>query len=131
MSSSEDERPSILPDTLTDARHSDSTFSGLRQRRRAKPKDETPLVETLKKLDFHPKVEKGTKRRASSGGFISILGYVFILILLFSETSDYLTSEIDSKLVFFYYYYYFYFFIYCFIYFIYLFLLFYLFIYLF
>ncbi|MDP2436228.1 MAG: hypothetical protein Q8P67_10830, partial [archaeon] len=100
MGSSSDEdgvflRGSPLPDTIGDAK-----VGGLRQRRR-KPLgqlQEKPVAEAFKKLDFHPKAERTATRRASTGGVVSIVCYVIILMLVVSETAEYLRSDTADEL---------------------------------
>ncbi|KAL0249037.1 hypothetical protein GEMRC1_004271 [Eukaryota sp. GEM-RC1] len=52
----------------------------------------------LRKLDHFPKVEDSFRLSTGSGGCISLLCYLFITVLIISETATFLKSDIQHKL---------------------------------
>jgi endoplasmic reticulum-Golgi intermediate compartment protein 3 len=62
-------------------------------------RDDTELSKVLKKFDFHPKQKKRAVSRKGGGGAVSLVGLAVIVLLITSETLDYISSERQSTLV--------------------------------
>eukprot|EP00744_Colponema_vietnamica_P020097 GILI01028528.1.p1 GENE.GILI01028528.1~~GILI01028528.1.p1 ORF type:complete len:386 (-),score=78.63 GILI01028528.1:38-1195(-) len=65
-------------------------MSGLRQR---KPFDTPKFLQRIKEFDVYPKVEEDYRVRTLSGGAVSIVSGIIIILLFLSELNSYLTGD--------------------------------------
>ncbi|XP_022920241.1 endoplasmic reticulum-Golgi intermediate compartment protein 2 [Onthophagus taurus] len=54
-------------------------------------------VEKIKQLDFFPKVQESFKQKSSVGGTFSVITFILILWLIYTETSYYMNSKFMFK----------------------------------
>lgn len=59
----------------------------------------TSLTSSIKKLDFYSKVHDDYRIKTQSGGLISLVSFITIAVLFFSELNNYLTVEVVDHII--------------------------------